>query len=258
MILCGAGIASFIIFLEKGEDMKNQEGTVSMRKTRLQEFIQFCIDCEALQFGTFTLKSGRDSPYFFNSGKFCTGKATKKLAHAYAQTILAHRITFDGMFGPAYKGIPLVVSVADAYDVETGRDTPWSFDRKEVKGHGEGGSIVGAPIEGKVLMLDDVATTGATKYDAAKLIETNGGTLAGIVTAFDRQERGADSVYSAAQELEKNLNVKVVSVITLGELMNYLEGFDPEIIISHHNNGWPVTARHARDSIKEYQNQYGV
>lgn len=244
----------------KGEDMKNQNGATSMRLTRLQEFIQFCcIDCKAIQFGELTLKSGRTSPYFFNSGKFCTGAATQKLAQAYVLKIMGEKMEFDMMYGPAYKGIPLAVAAAEAYDRETGYETSWAFDRKEEKTHGEGGSIVGAPISGQVLLLDDVSTNGATKRESAELIKYHGGQLAGIVLALDRQERGKDSDLSAVQELERDLAVPVRVVITLDDLIEYIESLDPDMILSHHNkDGSPVTAHWAFNEIGMYRDKYGV
>lgn len=230
-----------------------------MRLTRLQEFIQFCIKQKAIQFGELKLKSGRKSPYFFNSGLFNTGPSMIELARAYAQSIVDSRVEFDMLFGPAYKGIPLVVSVSMILSLEHGIHVPFAFDRKEAKGHGEGGVLVGAPVKGRVLLIDDVSTNGATKRDSAALIANAGGELAGIVLALDRQERGMDSDLSAVQELERDLGVPVWAAATFGDLIDFLEKLDPTIVVGHHNtDGWAMAAQKVGAAMREYQKQYGV
>lgn len=186
------------------------------------EFIELALEIEVLRFGEFTLKSGRRSPYFFNSGLFNTGYAAAKLGRAYAAAIADAGIECDMLFGPAYKGIPLVALAAAALAEHFGDDLPFCFNRKEAKTHGEGGAIIGAPIEGKVLILDDVITAGTAIREAVDIIETAGGTPAGILIALDRQERGADAL-SAVQEVEQQLSVPVASIIRLDDLIEHLE-----------------------------------
>jgi orotate phosphoribosyltransferase len=186
------------------------------------EFIEMALELEVLRFGEFKLKSGRMSPYFFNAGLFNTGYAAAKLGRAYAAAIAASAIEFDMLFGPAYKGIPLVSLAAAALAEHQNIDVPFAFNRKEVKDHGEGGQIVGAPISGRVLILDDVITAGTAIREAIEIIRTAGGTPAGILIALDRQERGEKEV-SAVQEVEAQFGLPVTSIIKLEELIEHLE-----------------------------------
>lgn len=180
------------------------------------------LELEVLRFGEFKLKSGRMSPYFFNAGLFNTGYAAAKLGRAYAAAVAESAIEFDMLFGPAYKGIPLVSLAAAALAEHQNIDVPFAFNRKEVKDHGEGGQIVGAPISGRVLILDDVITAGTAIREAIDIIRTSGGTPAGIIIALDRQERGEETL-SAVQEVEEQFGLPVTSIIKLEELIEHLE-----------------------------------
>ncbi|MFT4862333.1 MAG: orotate phosphoribosyltransferase, partial [Pseudohongiellaceae bacterium] len=186
------------------------------------EFLEFVIKNEILKFGEFTLKSGRVSPYFFNAGLFNTGEKIAFLARSYAFAIASSRIDFDVIFGPAYKGIPLAATTAMALASEHAMDKPFCFNRKEAKDHGEGGSIVGAPLTGRALIIDDVITAGTAIREAVEILATNGADLCGIAVAMDRQEKGT-AEKSAIQEIEENYKVPVVSIITLKDIINYLE-----------------------------------
>ncbi|MBT78679.1 MAG: orotate phosphoribosyltransferase [Chromatiales bacterium] len=186
------------------------------------EFIELALEIKVLRFGDFTLKSGRKSPYFFNSGLFDTGYAAAKLGRAYAAAVADAGIECDMLFGPAYKGIPLVALAAAALAEHFGANLPFCFNRKEAKNHGEGGTIVGAPIKGKVLILDDVITAGTATREAIDIITAAGGSPAGIVIALDRQERGKHKL-SAVQEIEQRYGIPVASIIKLDELIEHLE-----------------------------------
>lgn len=187
-----------------------------------REFLEFAIAQQVLRFGEFTLKSGRNSPYFFNAGLFNTGNALARLGRYYAVTLQASGLEFTHLFGPAYKGIPLVATTAVALADHHQRDVPYTFNRKEVKDHGEGGLLVGAPIQGgKVVLIDDVISAGTAIREAVQIIRAQGAELAGIVIALNRQEKG-QSELSAIQEVEQSLNVKVFSIVTVTDLMNYL------------------------------------
>ncbi|MCC5871267.1 MAG: orotate phosphoribosyltransferase [Gammaproteobacteria bacterium] len=194
-------------------------------ESRKRAFIQFALEAEVLRFGQFTLKSGRQSPYFFDSGRFRDGRTLGLLGSFYAATWVATGISCDVVFGPAYKGIPLAVTTASALAREHGRNHGVTFNRKEVKDHGEGGWLVGAELTGRILLVDDVITSGAAIREVLPLIESAGATLAGIVTALDRQERGRDS-RSAVQELEDELAVPVFSIVSLADLESWLGGVD--------------------------------
>lgn len=187
-----------------------------------QQFLDLALELEVLRFGEFTLKSGRVSPYFFNAGLFCTGYAAAKLGRYYASAIADSEIEFDMLFGPAYKGIPLVTLAAAALAEHHDIDTPYAFNRKEAKAHGEGGSTVGASLAGKVLIVDDVITAGTAVREACQLITSAGATVAGLVISLDRQEIGRDS-RSAVQEVEQTLGIRVTSIVKLEDLIELLE-----------------------------------
>lgn len=186
-------------------------------------FIELAIARGALKFGRFTLKSGRESPYFFNAGLFNTGAALAELGACYADSIVAAGLEFDVLFGPAYKGIPLATAAATALAQRHGRDVPWCFNRKEAKDHGEGGNLVGAPLQGRVLVIDDVITAGTAIRESIGIIQAAGAQPCGVVLALDRQERGLGE-RSAVQEVEQDLGLPVTSIITLGDLLADLGG----------------------------------
>lgn len=185
-----------------------------------QEFIEFALAQNVLRFGEFKTKAGRMSPYFFNAGLFNDGAALDRLSQFYAKAILASGITIDTLFGPAYKGIPLVAVSALALARE-GRNLPFAFNRKEVKDHGEGGNIIGAPLSGRVLIIDDVISAGTSVRESVELIRAAGATPCGVVIALDRMERGTGEL-SAVQEVERDYGIPVVAVATLDDLMAYL------------------------------------
>jgi len=187
-----------------------------------QDFIAFCLEQGVLKFGQFVTKSGRTTPYFFNAGLFNTGASLERLAQFYAKAILASGVKFDMLFGPAYKGIVLAASAAVALARE-GRNVPFAFNRKEAKDHGEGGALVGAPLAGRVLIVDDVLTAGTAVGESLQLIATHGATPAGVVISLDRMERGEGEL-SAIQEIEKRHGIPVVSIAHLDHLVNWLEG----------------------------------
>lgn len=208
-----------------------------------REFLDFAIDVGVLRFGQFTLKSGRVSPYFFNSGLFNTGASLARLGRYYAQAVMASGIEFDMIYGPAYKGIPLASTMAIALADEHQRDLPYCFNRKEAKDHGEGGMIVGAELKGRVLIIDDVISAGTSVRESVEIIQSAGATLAGVVIALDRQERGKQAT-SAIQEVERDYAVQVASIVGLKELIEYLE----------------LQGDHAEAlaAIRTYQQEYGV
>jgi orotate phosphoribosyltransferase len=208
-----------------------------------REFLDFAIDLGVLRFGEFTLKSGRVSPYFFNAGLFNSGRALDRLGHAYAQAIMDSGIDFDMLFGPAYKGIPLVTATALALAEYHGRDVPWCFNRKEAKDHGEGGNTVGAPLAGRILIIDDVITAGTAIRESMTLIQTSRAQATGVVIALDRQERGQSGL-SAIQEVERNYGIPVISIVRLDDLVNYL-GERPDL-------------KPSLDAIRAYRDRYGV
>ncbi len=205
-------------------------------------FLDLALRCEALRFGQFTLKSGRLSPYFFNAGRFDHGAALGALGDCYARTLLASDIAFDMLFGPAYKGIPLATSTAIALATH-GRDAPVAFNRKETKDHGEGGSLIGAPLQGRVLIVDDVVTAGTAVRESIALIRAAGATPCGVLVALDRQERG-ESGLSATQEIARDFDIPVVCVARLTELLTYTAAH-------------PALADH-RERLLAYRAQYGV
>lgn len=208
-----------------------------------KNFIELALNSQVLKFGEFKLKSGRLSPYFFNAGQFNTGKALAQLGRCYAQAVVDSNIQYDVLFGPAYKGIPLVAVTAMALAQDHGLDIPYAFNRKEKKDHGEGGVIVGAPLEGQVLILDDVITAGTAIREAIDIIDAENATAVGVVIALDRQEKGQDQ-RSAIQEVEDDYGIEVKSIITLGDLIQYLEmqGNQDEML----------------DAMKFYRAEYGI
>ena len=187
-----------------------------------QAFLDFAIANDVLKFGEFTLKSGRKSPYFFNFGLFQTGAALSKLGDYYAQAIIESGIEFDMLFGPAYKGIPLVSVIAATLYDKHGRDYPYAYNRKEVKDHGEGGNIVGAPLEGKVLIVDDLISAGTAIREASDIVADNGAELGGIAICIDRQERGQGET-SAVQEVENDFGISVAHIIGLDNIIQHIE-----------------------------------
>lgn len=219
------------------------------------QFLQFAVDKEVLRFGEFKTKAGRMSPYFFNAGLFNTGSSLHRLSEFYAQTLLektaASGIQFDMLFGPAYKGIPLVAGTTIEM-ARRGRDVPYAFNRKEVKDHGEGGSLVGAPLEGKVVIIDDVISAGTSVRESVEIIRANGAQPAAVLIALDRMEKGtrdgADTQHSAVQEVEQHYGIPVIAIANLQDLLRYL---------------LTNSAAHLRlagwyEKVKEYRARYGV
>ncbi|MGA7979502.1 MAG: orotate phosphoribosyltransferase [Chromatiaceae bacterium] len=185
------------------------------------EFLSFALDRGVLRFGDFTLKSGRKSPYFFNAGLFNTGSSLAALGRFYARSIIASGMSFDLLYGPAYKGIPLAAAASIALADHHGRDVPFAFNRKETKDHGEGGAIVGSPLAGRILIIDDVITAGTSIRESVELIRSRDAKPSGVVIALDRQERGAGA-RSAVQEVSDLFDVPVFSIVTLDNLVSYL------------------------------------
>jgi orotate phosphoribosyltransferase len=208
-----------------------------------QQFIELALRHEVLRFGEFTLKSGRVSPYFFNAGLFNSGAALARLGSAYASALVSHGIDYDILFGPAYKGIPLVASLAVALAREHGLDKPYAFNRKEAKDHGEGGNIVGAALKGDVLIVDDVITAGTAIREAVDIIETAGAKTCAVLIALDRQEKGQAEL-SAIQEVQRDYGINVYSIITMTDLIDYLA--------ANGKSSGQLAAMHA------YREQYGV
>ena len=187
-----------------------------------QDFIRFAVQQKVLCFGEFQTKAGRLSPYFFNAGLFNDGAALRNLSQFYAQAILAAGLPFDMLFGPAYKGIPLAAGTAIAL-AEQGRNVPYCYNRKEAKDHGEGGTTVGAALQGRVLIIDDVISAGTSVRESIDLIRAAGAEPCGVVIALDRMERGQGEL-SATQEVQRNYGLPVVSIATLDDLLGYLQG----------------------------------
>ncbi|WP_369602997.1 orotate phosphoribosyltransferase [Hahella sp. SMD15-11] len=208
-----------------------------------RDFIEFAIQSEVLRFGTFTLKSGRQSPYFFNAGLFNHASALARLGRFYAAALLHHKLPHDMIFGPAYKGIPLVSALAVQLAEQHQIDVPFAFNRKEAKDHGEGGNIVGAPLQGRVLIVDDVMTAGTAIREVIDIIRNAGATPSGVLVALDRQERGQGE-RSAIQEIEADYGIPVRAIVQLDQVLEYLK--------SDENLNRYV------DAVAEYRNLYGV
>ncbi|POD75171.1 orotate phosphoribosyltransferase [Pseudomonas syringae group genomosp. 3] len=208
-----------------------------------RDFIRFAIDRGVLRFGEFTLKSGRTSPYFFNAGLFNTGSALAQLGRFYAAAVVESGIRFDVLFGPAYKGIPLASATAVALAEHHDRDLPWCFNRKEAKAHGEGGSLVGSPLAGNVLIIDDVITAGTAIREVMQIIKDQDATAAGVLIALNRQERGNGEL-SAIQEVERDFGIPVVSIVSLNQVLEFLAD-DAQL------------KRHL-PAVEAYRAQYGI
>ncbi|MCW2788139.1 MAG: orotate phosphoribosyltransferase [Aeromicrobium sp.] len=208
-----------------------------------RDFIELALEHEVLRFGEFTLKSGRRSPYFFNAGLFNTGARLAGLGRFYADAIVASGVDFDVLMGPAYKGIPIASAAAVQLSALHGRDVPWCFNRKEAKDHGEGGLIVGSPLAGRVLVVDDVITAGTAIREVMQIISAAEASAVGIVVAVDRQERGAGEL-SAIQEVQRDFGVPVISIIGFDQIIEYVE----------------ETGRHAKhlDAVRGYREEFGT
>ena len=208
-----------------------------------RDFIRFAIERGVLRFGEFKLKSGRTSPYFFNAGLFNSGLALAQLGRFYASAIVDSGVDFDVLFGPAYKGIPLAATTAVALAEQHQRDLPWCFNRKEAKDHGEGGTLVGAPLTGRVLIVDDVITAGTAIREVMQIIQAQGAQAAGVLIALNRQERGQGEL-SAIQEVERDFAIPVISIVSLEQVLEYLAG-DAEL-------------KQHLPAVEAYRAQYGI
>ena len=213
------------------ESVATKTGPAPSPDTLAQEFVQFVLDCGVLRFGEFKTKAGRMSPYFFNAGRFDDGAKLGRLAQFYAQRLLASGIEFDMIFGPAYKGIPLGAALAIEL-ARLGRNVPFAYNRKEAKDHGEGGTLVGAPLRGRVLIVDDVMSAGTAARESIALIRAAGATAHAVVIALDRQEKatenGVDVAHSAVQYVQKQLGLQVCAIAKLADLMHYLDQHSAE------------------------------
>ncbi|KAF0163766.1 MAG: orotate phosphoribosyltransferase [Rhodocyclaceae bacterium] len=207
-----------------------------------REFIAFACELGVLRFGEFKTKAGRLSPYFFNAGLFSDGASLSRLSDFYARRVLAAGVEFDVLFGPAYKGIPLAAGAAMAL-AGLGHNTPYAYNRKEAKDHGEGGTLVGAPLKGRVLIIDDVISAGTSVRESVDLIRAAGATPAAVLIALDRQERGQGEL-SAVQEVERNYGIPVISVASLTDLIEYLSGH-PEL-------------ENKLAAVRDYRARYGI
>ena len=208
-----------------------------------KEFIEFALEKQVLKFGEFTLKSGRTSPYFFNAGLFNTGRDLARLGRFYASALEDAAIEYDVLFGPAYKGIPIATTTAVALADHHDKDVPYCFNRKEKKAHGEGGTLVGSELTGKIMLVDDVITAGTAIRESMEIIADNGADLSGILIALDRQEKGKAEL-SAIQEVERDFYTKVISIVKLADLISYLES--------------QGTMDEHLASVKAYRDQYGI
>ncbi|MEL0657586.1 orotate phosphoribosyltransferase [Psychromonas arctica] len=212
-------------------------------KAYQKEFIEFAIEKQVLKFGEFTLKSGRISPYFFNAGLFNTGRDLARLGRFYAAALQDSGIDYDLLFGPAYKGIPIATTTAVALSNDYDLDVPYCFNRKEAKKHGEGGSLVGSELTGKIMLVDDVITAGTAIRESMDIINAHNAELAGVLIALDRQEKGKAEL-SAIQEVERDYDAKVISIVELADVVSYLETL-------------PEMQQHL-ESVQTYRQQYGV
>ena len=208
-----------------------------------KEFIEFALEKQVLKFGEFTLKSGRTSPYFFNAGLFNTGRDLARLGRFYAAALEDAAIEYDVLFGPAYKGIPIATTTAVALADHYNKDVPYCFNRKEKKAHGEGGSLVGSELKGKIMLVDDVITAGTAIRESMEIIADNGADLSGVLIALDRQEKGKAEL-SAIQEVERDFDTQVTSIVKLADLISYLE--------------LQGTMDEHLAAVKAYRDQYGV
>lgn len=208
-----------------------------------REFISYALECGVLKFGQFQLKSGRISPYFFNTGLFNTGAKLDKLGHFYAQALINSGFEVDILYGPAYKGIPLVCATSIAYSRITNKDIPFAFNRKEAKDHGEGGALVGSPLQGRVVILDDVITAGTSVRESVDIIRAAQATPAGVLIALDRQEKGVDNI-SATIEVEQRFYMPVKAIISLADIIAFLQA-DPNRM-------------NELAAIQQYQLHYGI
>ncbi|MBB1271459.1 orotate phosphoribosyltransferase [Psychromonas sp. SR45-3] len=208
-----------------------------------KEFIEFAIEKQVLKFGEFTLKSGRISPYFFNAGLFNTGRDLARLGRFYAAALQDSGIAYDLLFGPAYKGIPIATTTAVALSNDYDLDVPYCFNRKEAKTHGEGGSLVGSELAGKIMLVDDVITAGTAIRESMDIINANNAQLAGVLIALDRQEKGKAEL-SAIQEVERDYDAKVISIVQLADVVSYLETL-------------PEMQQHLQ-SVQAYRAKYGI
>jgi len=206
------------------------------------QFIKLALESQALNFGEFTLKSGRISPYFFNAGMFRTGSAIAQLGRFYSQAMIDANIHFDMLLGPAYKGIPLVTAVSSAYADHHQKDLPFAYTRKEVKTHGEGGSLVGSPLKGNIAIIDDVITAGTAVREVLSIIKESGAKATAVVVGLDRQERGKDR-RSAIQELEDEYQLPVVSIVQLQDIIEYIRQSNDDRLLKR---------------VVKYRNDYGV
>ncbi|MDY3114372.1 MAG: orotate phosphoribosyltransferase [Sutterella sp.] len=219
------------------------------------DFIEFALEANVLRFGEFTTKAGRQSPYFFNAGLFNTGKLLDTLGMFYAKTLLKAEaeglLAFDMVFGPAYKGIPLAASVAMNL-ARLGRDVPWAFNRKEAKDHGEGGTIVGSPLQGRVVIIDDVISAGTSIRESVQMINHAGATTAGVLIALDRMEKGGNAVTltttSAVQDIESTFGFKVVPIINLADLLSFMKG----------NSERAQAISQYQEAVNQYRARYGA
>jgi orotate phosphoribosyltransferase len=212
-------------------------------QTYQRDFIRFAIERGVLRFGEFTLKSGRVSPYFFNAGLFNSGSALAQLGRFYAVAVVESGIAFDVLFGPAYKGIPLAAATAVALSEQHQLDMPWCFNRKEAKAHGEGGSLVGAPLQGRVLIVDDVITAGTAIREVMQIIQAQGAQAAGVLIALNREERGQGTL-SAIQEVERDFAMPVISIVSLAQVLEYLAD--------------NVELKQHLPAVEAYRAQYGI